>query len=141
MSESVRAGAAATATGPEQRAGNHPTAHCTTVYLRGKAVMTVRNGVAVRRAKPSEMLRRPLGWAFHCEVLAQLEAAQVCHLRVECEGHVYTVPWTTWAMLSAPLDRGWGKQWFLPLSYWAVDGRPPERGVTTPREVRQLPLF
>ena len=111
------------------------------IYLRGKVVMHVRNGVAVRRAKPSEMLQKPKGWAFHEEVLRQLEAAHTCHLRIECAGHVYTVPWMTWAMLSAPLDRGWGRQRFLPLQYWSVDGQPPARSVTTPREVRQLTLF
>jgi len=113
----------------------------TVIYLRERPVMRVTNGVAIRRAKPSEMLRRPLGWAFHCEVLAQLEAAQVCHLRVECDGHVYTVPWSTFCALSAPLDRGQGRQRLLPLSYWSADGRPPERGVKAPVALRQLPLL
>ena len=111
------------------------------IWLHGKVVMRVRNGVAIRHAKPNEMLQKPKGWSFHTEVLQQLEAAHVCHLRVECDGHVYAVPWVTFAALSAPLDRGWGAQRFLPLEYWGVDGRPPERSVTTPREVRQMTLF
>jgi hypothetical protein len=111
------------------------------IYLHGKVVMRVINGVAIRHAKPDEMLQKPRGWSFHTEVLQQLEAAHVCHLRVECGGRIYTVPWVTFAALSAPLDRGRGRQRFLPLSYWSIDGRSPERGVTTPREVRQLTLF
>jgi len=113
----------------------------TTIYFGGRPVMHVRNGVAIRHAKPEEMLQKPKAWAFHDEVTRQLEAAHVCHLRVECDGHVYAVPWVTFAALSVPLDRGWGAQRFLPLQYWSVDGQPPERGVTTPREVRQLTLF
>jgi len=113
----------------------------TTIYFGGRPVMRVENGVAIRRAKPAEMLQKPKGWSFHTEVLQQLEAAHVCHLRVECDGHVYTVPWVTFAALSAPLDRGWGAQRFLPLQYWSVDGQPPAWSTTTPREVRQLALF
>ena len=111
------------------------------IYLHGKVVMYVKNGVALRCARPNEMLQKPRGWSFHTEVLQQLEAAHVCHLRVECDGHVYATPWVTFAALSAPLDRGWGAQRFLPLSYWSIDGRPPERAVKAPTVVRQMTLF
>jgi len=111
------------------------------IYLRGKVVMRVRNGVAIRHAKPEEMLQKPKAWAFHDEVTRQLEAAHVCHLRVECDGHVYATPWVTFAALSVPLDRGHGAQRFLPLQYWSIDGRPPERGVKAPTVVRQMTLF
>jgi len=111
------------------------------IYLHGRVVMYVKNGVGLRRARPNEMLQQPKGWAFHNEVIRQLEAAHVCHLHVECDSHLYAVPWVTFAALSAPLDRGWGAQRFLPLSYWSIDGRPPERAVKAPTVVRQMTLF
>ncbi len=114
----------------------------TPIYLRGRRVMHVRNGVAVRHAKPSEMLAKPPAWAFHGEVLAQLEAANVCHLEVVCDGHVYRVPWVTFAALSAELDRGFGRQRFLPLQYFSIDGRPPQRRPHIAEPLpKQLELF
>jgi hypothetical protein len=142
MSETTKAGAVGAATGQGSGArGNSPAAHCTTIYLRGKPVMYIRNGVAVRRAKADDMLRRPPGWSFHLEVLQQLEAAQVTHLRVECEGHTYTATWAAFVSFSAPLDRGFGAQRFLPLAYWSVDGAVPERAPRISAAWGQLALW
>lgn len=112
------------------------------IYWRGHVVMYVINSVAIRHARPDEMLRKPPAWAYHVEVLQQVEAAHVCHLRIECAGHIYTVPWSIFSALSAPLDRGWGQQRFLLLQYWSIDGRPPERSPrVAPAAPRQLALF
>ncbi len=147
MTATKQAGAAGTATGPREGGRtNSPLFHCSTIFFRGKPVMHVRNGVALRRAKREEMLRRPPAWAFHLEVLEQIEAAGAHTLQVTdaSTGAVYSVPWGTFVAHSVAIDRGFGCQRCLPLAYWSVNGRPPVRQPEAPRKAptpRQLELF
>ena len=122
--------------GRDPLGGNPVSGHCTpksarrqVVMLHGKPVMSIRNGVAIRRAHSGEMLRKPAGWSFHIEVLEQLERAHTCHLEIVdlTSGKVYRTPWETFMAFSAALDRGAGRQRFLPLQYWGIDGKAPER--------------
>lgn len=91
--------------------------------------MEVRNGVAYRRAGPGEMMLKPPAWSFHEPVLQQMEAAQVVHIEVTnmATGHVYRVPWQTFAAMAVETNRGQGAQRYLPLQYWSIDGQAPER--------------
>ena len=116
----------------------------TAIMFRGRRVMTVRNGVATRRAGPGEMLTKPRAWCFHLQVLQQLERAQTCHIEVAdlTSGVIYRVPWETFAALSVETDRGFGKQRYLPLEYWSVNGKPPLRKPPIKQPVcEQLSLF
>jgi len=94
----------------------------TTIYFGGRPVMHVRNGVAIRHAKPGERLRKPEGWSFHESVIQQLEAAGVRQLVVEDleTGRTYTADWGTFVAKSFALDRGAGPQRALPIGYWRV---------------------
>jgi len=74
--------------------------------------------VAVRRATPAHMLRKPLSWSFSEEVIGLFQREAVDEIRVFCGGLVYTCSLKDFLRLSIPTERGFGPQRFLPLQYW-----------------------
>ncbi len=126
MAQTTRAGATAMAAGQGQGArANSPSFHSTTICLRGKPVMDLVEGIAYRKAGRGERLRKPEGWSFHEEVIAQLQQAGTRVLVVEDQetGITYTVDWSTFLAKAFSLDRGAGPQRALPIGYWrAVHG-------------------
>jgi len=74
--------------------------------------------IAVRRAQPKHMLRRPLAWSFSEEVIDLLQREAVNEIRVICDGLIYTCSLKDFLRLSVPFNRGFGPQRFLPLQYW-----------------------
>ena len=94
----------------------------TTIYFGGRPVMHVKNGAAIRCAKPGERLRKPEAWSFHESVIAQLQRAGTRVLVVEDleTGITYTVDWPVFLAKSFALDRGAGPQRALPIGYWRV---------------------
>jgi hypothetical protein len=119
----------------------------TPVWFNGKIVMTVCNGVGVRKARAGEMLLKPRAWSFHLSVLQQLEAAGARQLIVEDQetGITYTVDWPVFLAKSFCLNRGAGPQRALPIGYWHVvhgpTASPQLGGQRTPTPPRQLALF
>ena len=145
MTETMKAGAVGAATGQGQNLradGSLPLPHSTTVFLRGKPVMEVVEGIAYRKAGRGERLRKPEGWSFHEEVIAQLQRAGTKVLVVEdLETEItYTVDWPTFLAKAFTLDRGAGPQRALPLAYWSVNGKPPLRREAPKRPAGPAPL-
>jgi len=75
--------------------------------------------VAVRKAKPAHMLRRPPAWSFSEEVVDFMQEKAVNEIRVFCDGLVYTCSLKDFLRLSIPINRGEGEQRALPLRYWS----------------------
>ncbi len=117
----------------------------TPIYFRGRQVMCAENGIAYRRAKPGERLRKPEGWSFHERVIAQLERVGTQMLVVEDQetGITYTVDWPTFLAKAFALDRGAGPQRALPLGYWhmVLHGRATSAPVPTGPAWQQERLF
>lgn len=74
--------------------------------------------VAVRRAQPKHLLRKPLAWAFSEEVINLLKEKGVDEIRVICDDTLYTCSMSKFLALAVPFDRGFGRQRHLPLQYW-----------------------
>lgn len=75
--------------------------------------------IAVRRAQPKHMLRKPPSWAFSKEVVDFMQEKAVNEIRVFCDGLVYTCSLKDFLRLSIPINRGEGEQRALPLRYWS----------------------
>ena len=75
------------------------------------------------------MMRKPLGWALDVESLAQAKrlGAEVVQLSDRETGHIYRAPLILIREKGIRLNRGYGSQVCLPLGFWEVDGRTPQR--------------
>lgn len=74
--------------------------------------------VAVRRALPKHMLKKPLAWAFSAEVIRFMRGHGVEVISVICDGVVYSCNMNDFLKLGVPFNRGSGAQRHLPLPYW-----------------------
>jgi hypothetical protein len=74
--------------------------------------------VAVRRALPGHMLKKPPAWSFSEEVIDFLQEKGVDEVRVICDGTVYTCTMADFLKLAVRFSRGFGQQRHLPLQYW-----------------------
>lgn len=74
--------------------------------------------VAVRRALPNHVLKRPPAWAFSEEVIRFMQGHGVAVIKVICDNILYTCNMSKFLALAVPFNRGFGPQRFLPLQYW-----------------------
>jgi len=98
---------------------------------RGQVVGVVRSGVFRKDNLygSRHMMRKPLGWALDLESLSQAKklGADVVQLSDRETGHIYKAPIILIEQKGIRLNRGYGIQVCLPLGFWEVDGRNPQR--------------
>lgn len=99
------------------------------LYVGGKAVYRVRGRVLTKRVRADHLLTKPPAIAFDISILDQAEAMGATLAEVTHEdGRVFRA---SLAMIQQHGFRrqhpGYGAQVGLPLEFWSVDGRPPER--------------
>ena len=89
--------------------------------------------------RPDQMLRSPPGFGFDAWAMDRLVLPRVDRIVVTCrfDGKVYTAPVETFRRYSLAIDRGAGRQYVLPLSYWQEEGTT--EGAPTPRALVSSP--
>jgi predicted house-cleaning noncanonical NTP pyrophosphatase (MazG superfamily) len=92
--------------------------------------------VAVRRALPNHMLKKPLAWAFSEEVIEFLQDRGVEEIKIICNNMLYTCKMSDFLKLAVRFERGFGPQRHLPLRYWTTTKLETQR----PKE-KQMNLF
>jgi len=85
--------------------------------------------VAIRRALPNHMLKKPPAWAFSEEIVEFLQKHDVEEIRVFCNNVIYSCTMSDFLKLSVKFSRGFGLQRHLPLDYW----KTTELKVTKPK--------
>jgi len=106
--------------------------------------------ILVRRLKGSlHLLRSPRAICFDSSIIAQAEimgCKSISVLDVETDV-TYSVPFAEFLAKAVPLDRGYGRQLCLPLTYWAFSGGEtwvapaPVKQAAPEMEIAQFPLF
>ena len=76
--------------------------------------------VAVRRALPNHMLKKPPAWAFSEEVIEFFQERGVDEIKIVCDDVLYTCSMADFLKLAVQFSRGFGPQRHLPLRYWTV---------------------
>jgi|YNPMSStandDraft_1061717.scaffolds.fasta_scaffold136380_1 hypothetical protein len=74
--------------------------------------------VAVRHTKPGHLLQKPPAWSYSVEVIKAMQAVGVDVLEVIYNGKVFSCTLERFLRYARPMDRGFGRQLFLPLQYW-----------------------
>jgi len=92
--------------------------------------------VAVRRALPNHMLKKPPAWAFSEEVIKFLQERGVEEIKIICNNMLYACKMSDFLKLAVKFSRGFGPQRHLPLRYWTTTKLETQR----PKE-KQLNLF
>jgi len=102
--------------------------------------------IATRFAKPEHLLRTPLAWSYHVEVIEAMKEAGVNIMEVVFGDKLYTCPLERFLRYAKRHNRGYGDQLFLPLQYWdvrTIDGPelPQESQKGGSSRLAQLALF
>ena len=92
--------------------------------------------VAVRRALPNHMLKKPPAWAFSEEVIEFFRERGVEEIKIICNNMLYTCKMSDFLKLAVKFSRGFGPQRHLPLRYWTTTKLETQR----PKE-KHLNLF
>ncbi len=101
----------------------------TPIYSGARVVGYVAGGVFHKTITGSlHLLRVPPAIAFDVSSLDDAERAGADRVEVKDResGRVYRAPLALVRSAGFPVNRGHGAQWALPLSYWSVDGKPPQ---------------
>lgn len=114
------------------------------IHVNGKPVGKVSNGVFQKTIAGSKhMLRTPKALAF--DVSSLRDAADAGAERVEVYDSesrtTYTASLACLREHGAPLERGYGRQWFLALDWWNVNGERAKneiKAAQTNREIKNL---
>ena len=122
---------------PNRPAGGYGKAAATNTADVSPQYNTTRRGVEVRRAdgrivgqldgdilrksaRREHMLQRPPAWAWDTAILEAAENAGARFTEVECEGLIYRAALADFRRYGFPVNRGYGSQRGLPLSFWHV---------------------
>ena len=101
----------------------------------GRIVGELRGDVLSKHARREHMLQRPGAWAWDTSILEAAEKAGARFTEVECDGLIYRATLADFRRYGFPVNRGYGSQRGLPLSFWQV------RRVGEPPAAVQLGLF
>jgi len=94
------------------------------------------NGLTLsKHARREHMLQRPPAWAWDTVILEAAENAGARFTEVECDGLIYRAALDDFKRYGFPVNRGYGSQRGLPLSFWHT------RRVGEPPAAVQLDLF
>jgi hypothetical protein len=102
-------------------------AHDVPLFVAGRdrPVATVAGEALKKFIRPEHFLRKPAAIAFDEGVLR--EAARLGAVRVEVlcsDGRTFRCTLDDYRTHGWTLDRGYGRQWALPLERWSIDGAP-----------------
>lgn len=92
--------------------------------LRGDAA----HGLTLcKHARREHMLQRPGAWAWDTSILEAAENAGARFTEIECDGLIYRATLADFRRYGFPVNRGYGAQRGLPLTFWHVRrvGEPP----------------
>lgn len=101
----------------------------------GRIVGELRGDVLTKHARREHMLQRPPAWAWDTVILEAAENAGARFTEVECGGLIYRATLDDFKRYGFPVNRGYGAQRGLPLSFWHT------RRVGEPPAAVQLDLF
>ena len=93
----------------------------------GRIVGRLVGNVLFKHARREHMLRTPPAWAWDTVILEAAENAGARFTEVECSGLIYRATLDDFRRYGFPVNRGYGSQRGLPLSFWHVRraGEPP----------------
>ncbi len=100
------------------------------ILHNGRPVASVEpDGVLLRWAKPSDLLRQPASFAFHPDVLDEARARGATLVRVILRDPphaavIYEAPLADFDSHGLVISRGYGRQVALTLDWWRIDGSP-----------------
>lgn len=86
--------------------------------------LTTDDRVFHKRVRGSKhMLREPIGWSIDSDVIYILEKLGCSEIEIfDVEsGITYTVDFTEFLAIAIPINRGYGEQLALPLTYWQYE--------------------
>jgi hypothetical protein len=112
---------------------------------RDRPFATVAGDALKKFIRPEHFLRKPAAITFDEGVLR--EASQLGALRVEVlcsDGRTFRCTLDDFRTHGWTLDRGYGRQWALPLEHWSINGAPSEMQTREQRaeaKRAQLSLF
>lgn len=92
----------------------------------GRIVGELRGDVAstaltlTKHAKREHMLQRPAAWAWDDAILQAAENAGARFTEIECDGLIYRASIADFKRYGFPVNRGFGPQRGLALTYWHV---------------------
>lgn len=101
----------------------------------GRIVGQLCGDVLTKHARREHMLQRPPAWAWDTAILDAAENAGARVTEVECDGLIYRASLADFRRYGFPVNRGYGAQRGLALTYWHV------RPVGQPPAAVQLSLF
>ena len=99
----------------------------TEIYVRGRAVGTVRGTVLQKTVHSSKhFLRKPPAICFDADTLKEAERAGAESLKIKDgdTGEIYRAPLSKLYEKGFRVDRGFGVQWALGLAEWAKGDEP-----------------
>jgi len=120
----------------------------TPLFAKGKMVGTFRPPdlcqKTVRRSK--HLLQKMGAWALDIDFLDQAErmGARMVRLDDSESGEQYSAAIALVRSHGIPIDYKYGRQLALKLTYWSINGKPPQNGPSKPRptpEASQPSLF
>ena len=93
----------------------------------GRIVGELAGDVLRKTARREHMLRTPPGWAWDTAILDAAERGGARFTEIECDGRIWRATLADFRRYSFPVNRGYGNQRGLALTYWHVRrvGEPP----------------
>jgi len=112
--------------------------NCTPILTRGKMTGTLRdNGRTFQKSVHSSrhFLRKPPAICLDVDNLRAAEGQGAVSIQIDDldTGSRYTAAFALLWQIGVPMDRGYGRQIYLPLQYWSVDGKPPQAAPSRPK--------
>lgn len=92
----------------------------------GRIVGELRGDVAstgltlTKHARREHMLRTPPAWAWDTSIIDAADAAGATITEIECDGLIYRATIADFKRYSFPVNRGYGDQRGLALTYWQI---------------------
>ena len=93
----------------------------------GRIVGELAGDILSKHAKREHMLQRPPAWAWDDCILDAAERGGAVYTEVTCGNLIYRASLADFRRYGLPVNRGYGKQTGLALTYWHVRrvGEPP----------------
>jgi len=86
----------------------------------GRIVGELCGDVLSKHARREHMLRTPPAWAWDTSIIDAADAAGATITEIECDGLIYRATIADFKRYSFPVNRGYGDQRGLALTYWQI---------------------
>lgn len=104
--------------------------HCSKILIGNQIVGEVKNSVFSKRVHSSRhFLKKPASIAFSIETIEQAKSKGATKVEITDldTGKIYTVSMELLLEKGFEIDRGFGLQIALPLSYWQINEAPEKK--------------